>query len=432
MKTWLRLIVLIFMSTALCAGQAKPNSPTEVAIRAGKVLDVRTGTYASDQIVWIEGDRIKAIGNAAEMTGKLPPDTKIIDLSQSTVLPGLIDCHTHLTMTPRDSGPAGLHLSYPRQALTGARNARVTLEAGFTTVRNVGASGYSDIALRDAIKAGDVPGPRMLVSGPPLSITGGHGDENFLAPQFDWSSDGVADGVDGVTKKVRENIKYGADVIKFMATGGVLSEGDNPALAQYSPEEMKAIVDTAHGLGRKVAAHAHGAGGIKYAVLAGVDSIEHGSYINDEDIALMKERGTYLVPTVYLEDWLIENVQLLGLTPNMIEKAKLVLPIAQQNLSHAFKSGVKVAFGTDAAVYPHGLNAHEFGKMVEMGMSPLQAIQAATLNASDLIGWADRVGTLEPRKFADIIAVQGDPLTNVRVLENVQFVMKGGEVVKTQ
>ena len=432
MKTWLRLIVLIFMSTALCAGQAKPNSPTEVAIRAGKVLDVRTGTYASDQIVWIEGDRIKAIGNAAEMTGKLPPDTKIIDLSQSTVLPGLIDCHTHLTMTPRDSGPAGLHLSYPRQALTGARNARVTLEAGFTTVRNVGASGYSDIALRDAIKAGDVPGPRMLVSGPPLSITGGHGDENFLAPQFDWSSDGVADGVDGVTKKVRENIKYGADVIKFMATGGVLSEGDNPALAQYSPEEMKAIVDTAHGLGRKVAAHAHGAGGIKYAVLAGVDSIEHGSYINDEDIALMKERGTYLVPTVYLEDWLIENVQLLGLTPNMIEKAKLVLPIAQQNLSHAFKSGVKVAFGTDAAVYPHGLNAHEFGKMVEMGMSPLQAIQAATLNASDLIGWADRVGTLEPRKFADIIAVQGDPLTNVGVLENVQFVMKGGEVVKTQ
>ena len=214
-----------------------------------------------------------------------------------------------------------MHVSYPRQALYGAKAARVTLEAGFTTVRNVGADGFSDIALRDAIRAGDVPGPRMLVSGPALSITGGHGDENFLAPQFGWSSDGVADGVDGVTKKVRENIKYGADVIKFMATGGVLSEGDNPALAQYSPEEMKAIVDTAHGLGRKVAAHAHGATGIKYAVLAGVDSIEHGSYINDEDIALMKQRGTYLVPTVYLEDWLLENVDTLGLTPNMIEKA---------------------------------------------------------------------------------------------------------------
>lgn len=270
----------------------------------------------------------------------------------------------------------------------------------------------------------------MLVSGPPLSITGGHGDQNFLAPQYGWSDDGVADGVDGVIKKVREDIKYGADVIKFMATGGVLSEGDNPALAQYSPEEMKAIVDTAHGLGRKVAAHAHGSAGIKYAVLAGVDSIEHGSFINDEDIQLMKQHGTYLVPTVYLEDWLLENVQTLGLTPNMIEKAKLVLPIAQQNLSHAFKSGVKVALGTDAAVYPHGLNGHEFGKMVQMGLSPLQAIQAGTLNAADLIGWSDRVGTLEPGKFADIIAVQGDPLTNVRVLENVSFVMKGGEVIK--
>jgi imidazolonepropionase-like amidohydrolase len=432
MRYWLRLLILICLAAGICAGQGKPNPSTEIAIRAGKVLDVRTGKYAADQIIWIEGDRIKAIGNASEINGKLPPTTKILDLSKYTVMPGLIDCHTHLTMTPYDSGPAGLHVSYPRQALVGARNARVTLEAGFTTVRNVGASGYSDIALRDAIKAGDVAGPRMLVSGPPLSITGGHGDENFLAPQFGWSSDGVADGVDGVTKKVREDIKFGADVIKFMATGGVLSEGDNPALAQYSPEEMKAIVDTAHGLGRKVAAHAHGSTGIKYAVLAGVDSIEHGSYINDEDIELMKQHGTYLVPTVYLEDWLMENVQKLGLTPNMIEKAKLVLPIAQQNLSHAFKSGVKVAFGTDAAVYPHGLNAHEFGKMVDMGLSPLQTIQAATVNASDLLGWTDRVGTLEPEKFADIIAVQGDPLADVHILETVQFVMKGGEVVKTQ
>ena len=432
MKSWARLIAMICVVTGFCAGQTKSSTPASIAIRAGKVLDVRTGNYATDQIIWIEGDRIKAIGNASEISSKLPPATKIVDLSNSTVLPGLVDCHTHLTMTPYDSGPAGLHLSYPRQALTGARNARVTLEAGFTTVRNVGGAGYSDIALRDAIKAGDVPGPRMLVSGPPLSITGGHGDQNFLAPQFAWSDDGVADGVDAVEKRVRENIKYGADVIKFMATGGVLSEGDNPALAQYSPEEMKAIVDTAHGLGRKVAAHAHGAVGIKYAVLAGVDSIEHGSYINDEDIQLMKERGTYLVPTVYLEDWLMENVQVLGLTPNMIEKAKLVLPIAQQNLSHAFKSGVKVALGTDAAVYPHGLNGHEFGKMVQMGLSPLQAIQAGTVNAADLLGWSDRVGTLEPGKYADIVAIQGDPLADIHLLENVQFVMKGGEVVKNK
>src|ERR1700677_1049481 len=431
-----RLGLLSFLCSVLisvCGAQTpKVSPPAEIAVHAGKVLDVRTGNYLTDQIIWIEGDRIKAIGKAAEISSQLPAGAKVIDLANATVLPGLIDCHTHLTYTPYMSGPAGLHVSYPRQALIGARNARVTLEAGFTTVRNVGANGYSDIALRDAIKAGDVPGPRILASGPALSITGGHADENFLAPQYNFSSDGVADGVTGVTAKVRENIKYGADVIKFMATGGVLSEGDNPALAQYSPEEMKAIVDTAHGLGRKVAAHAHGSTGIKYAVLAGVDSIEHGSYINDEDIQLMKERGTYLVPTVYLEDWLLENVQTLGLTPNMIEKAKTVLPIAQQNLSHAFKSGVKVALGTDAAVYPHGLNGHEFGKMVEMGMSPLQAIQAATLNASDLIGWTDRVGTIEPGKFADIIAVQGDPLTNVRVLENVNFVMKGGEIIKNQ
>jgi imidazolonepropionase-like amidohydrolase len=425
-------LIWIFSLAQICFAQTKAPAapPAEIAIHAGKVLDVRTGKYATDQIIWIEGDRIKAIGSASDMASRIPAGAKTIDLSKYTVLPGLIDCHTHLTMTPHDSGPFGLHASYPRQALTGARNARVTLEAGFTTVRNVGASGYSDIALRDAINAGDVPGPRMLASGPPLSITGGHGDENFLGPQFDWSSDGVADGVDGVQKKVRENIKYGADVIKFMATGGVLSEGDNPALAQYSEEEMKAIVDTAHSLGRKVAAHAHGAGGIKLAVIAGVDSIEHGSYINDEDIALMKERGTYLVPTVYLEDWLIENVNALGLTPNMIEKAKTVLPIAQQNLSHAFKSGVKVALGTDAAVYPHGLNGHEFGKMVDMGLPPLEAIQAGTVNAADLLGWSDRVGTLEPGKFADIVAVEGDPVANVHLLENVSFVMKGGAVVK--
>jgi imidazolonepropionase-like amidohydrolase len=427
------LFLLVFVAVEFCGAQEKKSAaPAVAAIRAGKVLDVRTGNYLKDQIIWIEGDRIKAIGKAADIQKQLPAGVKIIDLSSATVLPGLIDCHTHLTMGPNTLGAGRLHISYPRMALLGARNARVTLEAGFTTVRNVSAAGYSDIALRDAIRAGDVPGPRMLASGPALSITGGHGDENFLAPQYASTSEGVADGVAAVTAKVRENIKYGADVIKFMATGGVLSEGDNPALAQYSLEEMKAIVETAHGLDRKVAAHAHGALGIKNAVLAGVDSIEHGSYMNDEDIQMMKEHGTYLVPTVYLEDWLLENYQPLGFTPNMIEKMKMVLPIARQNESHAFQSGVKVAFGTDAAVYPHGLNAHEFAMMVKMGLPPLKAIQAATVNAADLLGWSDRVGTLEPGKFADIVAVQGDPVGDVSVLENVRFVMKGGEVIKNQ
>src|ERR1700735_2352592 len=423
----------LFVLAGVCAAQTpKASAPAEIAVHAGKVLDVRTGNYLTDQIIWIEGDRIKAIGKAAEISSQLPAGAKVIDLSNATVLPGLIDCHTHLTYTPYMSGPAGLHISYPRQALIGARNARVTLEAGFTTVRNVGANGYSDVALRDAIRAGDVPGPRILASGPALSITGGHADENFLAPQFNFSSDGVADGVDGVTAKVRQNIKYGADVIKFMATGGVLSEGDNPALAQYSPEEMKAIIDTAHGLGRKVAAHAHGALGIKNAVLAGVDSIEHGSYMNEEDIQLMKQHGTYLVPTLYLGDWLLANYQHLGFTQSMTDKMNTVLPIAKQNLSHAFKEGVKIAFGTDAAVYPHGMNGGEFATMVKMGLPPLVAIQAATVNAADLLGWSDRVGTREPGKFADIVAVDGDPVADVSTLEHIRFVMKGGEIIKNQ
>jgi imidazolonepropionase-like amidohydrolase len=433
MKRWGILVLFVLAAAGICAGQdAKISAPATVAVKAGKVLDVRTGNYLTDQIIWIEGDKIKATGKAADIEKQLPEGTKRIDLSKLTVLPGLIDCHTHLTLSPYLLGPVGFHTSYPREALLGARHARMTLEAGFTTVRNVGAGGYADVALRDAIKAGDVAGPRMLVSGPALSITGGHGDENYLAPQFHAIGDGVADGVDAVMAKTRENIKYGADVIKLMATGGVLSEGDIPALAQYTPEEMKAIVDTAHGLGRKVAAHAHGATGIKYAVLAGVDSIEHGSYINDEDIQLMKQHGTYLVPTIWLGDWLLENYQKLGLTPNMIEKMKTVLPIARQNIAHAFQSGVKVAFGTDAAVYPHGLNGHEFAVMVKLGMTPLASVQAATVNAADLLGWSDRVGTLEAGKFADLIAVDGDPLADVRVLESVKFVMKGGEVAKSQ
>jgi imidazolonepropionase-like amidohydrolase len=394
------------------------------------LLDVKSGTTLSDQIIVIEGDKITSVGAANSLKGT--SEGERIELPNATVLPGLIDCHVHLTVSPHLFGPAGLHTSYPRSALLGARNARITLSAGFTTVRNVAADGYADVALRDAINAGDVPGPRMLVSGPALSITGGHWDQNFLGPQFAFSNNGVADGVPAVTKQVRENIKYGADLIKVMATGGVVSEGDNPALAQYNPEELKAIVETAHALGRKVAAHAHAAVGIRNAVLAGADSIEHGSYITDQEIQLMKEHGTYLVPTVYLEDWILQNLQTLGWTPNSMEKARTVIPIANKNVSHAFKSSVKVALGTDAGVYPHGLNGHEFHKMVEMGLTPLQAIQAGTVNAADLLGWSDKVGTIETGKWADIVAVDGDPLQDITTLEHVKFVMKGGTVIKNE
>lgn len=398
-----------------------------VAVHAGHVLDVQSGRMLADQTIVIEDGKIVSLGAAAD--AKSPSEAVRIDLSNATVLPGLIDAHTHLTMEPR-FGYERLAISVPREALIGAKNARATLLAGFTTVRNVGASGYTDVALRDAINAGEVPGPRMLVSGPALGITGGHCDNNMLPFEYHAVGEGVADGISAVQHKVRENIKYGVDLIKVCATGGVLSLGDNPQASQYTLEEMKAIVADAHRLGRKVAAHAHGAEGIRWAAEAGVDSIEHGSYIDDAAIAAMKEHGTYLVPTLYLGDWMIENAQANHMPPPLLAKAQEVIPAARKNIAHAFASGVKVAFGTDAAVYPHGMNAHEFGVMVRLGLTPLQSIQAGTLNAADLLGWSGKVGTLEPGAWGDMVAVDGDPLKDVTTLERVKFVMKGGEVVK--
>ena len=414
----------------LLAGQIiAQQGPRRVVVHAGHALDVKSGKVLSDQTFIIEDGKIVSAGPSTET--KAPADAVRIELPNATVLPGLIDAHTHLTYEPR-FGYEELGVSVVRSALTGAKNARVTLEAGFTTVRNVGAEGYSDVALRDAINAGDVPGPRMLVSGPALGITGGHCDNNLLPFDYHATGDGVADGIAAVQHKVRENIKYGSDLIKICATGGVLSKGDDPQASQYTLEEMKAIVADAHRLGRKVAAHAHGAQGILWASEAGVDSIEHGSYIDDAGIAEMKKNGTYLVPTLYLGDWFLENAERNHVPDFLLGKAKTVMPIARKNIAHAFASGVKVAFGTDAAVYPHGLNAHEFAVMVKLGLTPLQAIQAATMNAADLLGWQGKVGSLEPGTWADIVAVDGDPLKDVTTLERVKFVMKGGDVVKNE
>jgi imidazolonepropionase-like amidohydrolase len=408
---------------------AQPIS-ARVIIHAGKLLDVKTGKTLRNQTIVIEAGKIAGVGPGTE--AKSSNNDRIIDLSNATILPGLTDAHTHLTGDPRNLGYQSLGISLPRATLTGARNARVTLEAGFTTVRNVGADGFSDVALRDAINDGDIPGPRMLVSGPALGITGGHCDENLLPFEYHVTSDGVADGIQAVQHKVRENIKYGADLIKICATGGVLSKGDNPQASQYTLEEMKAIVADAHRLGRKVAAHAHGAQGILWASQAGVDSIEHASYIDDEAIGEMKKNGTYLVPTLYLGDWFVEHAAENHVPDFLLVKAQAVMPAARKNVAHAFARGVKVAFGTDAAVYPHGLNAHEFAVMVKLGLTPLEAIQAATINAADLLGWADKIGAIEPGKWADIVAVNGDPLQDVTTLERVQFVMKGGTVVKNE
>jgi len=422
--------VVLCLFALLCLGTSGIcQAPRHIVVHAGHVLDVKSGKLLADQAIVIEDGKIVSVGSSSESQGAA--DAVRIDLPNATVLPGLIDAHTHLTMNPQ-FGYESLSISIPREALIGAKNARLTLLAGFTTVRNVGASGFSDVALRDAINAGDVPGPRMMVSGPALGITGGHCDNNMLPSEYHATGDGVADGIAAVQHKVRENIKYGADVIKVCATGGVLSLGDNPQHSQYTLEEMKAIVADAHRLGRKVAAHAHGAEGIRWAAEAGVDSIEHGSYIDDPAIAAMKEHGTYLVPTLYLGDWMFDNAGLTRLPPPLLAKAQAVIPAARKNIAHAFASGVKVAFGTDAAVYPHGMNAHEFAVMVKLGLTPLQAIQAATVNAADLLGWSGKVGTLEPGAWADIVAVDGDPLKDVTTLERVKFVMKGGEVVRNE
>jgi imidazolonepropionase-like amidohydrolase len=284
--------------------------------------------------------------------------------------------------------------------------------------------------LRDAINQNMLPGPRIIASGPALSITGGHCDNNLLPYSYHATADGVADGVESVQHKVREIIKYGADVIKICATGGVLSKGDDPRASQYTLEEMKAIVADAHRLGRKVAAHAHGSQGILWASEAGVDSIEHGSYIDQEDIAMMKSKGTYLVPTLYLGDWMTQNAAKIGLPEMYATKMRTIISVARQNVKKAFDSGVKVAFGTDAAVYPHGLNAREFAVYVQLGMTPLQAIQTATVNAADLLGWSDRIGSLDTGKFADIVAVNGDPTKDVTLLQNPVLVVKGGVVYK--
>ncbi len=429
MKTLKLFLLVLLLSYATFAQQ--PSQPTQLqhaVIHAGHMLDVKTGKMLDNVTVVIDGDKITSVSSGGGSQSDNQAGGHVINLPNATLLPGLIDAHTHLTFDP-NFGYQALGVSIPKEALIGAKNARITLEAGFTTVRNVGASGYTDIALRDAINEGMVPGPRIMASGPALSITGGHCDQNLLPYEWHAKSDGAADGIEGVQHKVREIIKYGADVIKVCATGGVLSKGDDPRASQYTLEEMKAIVADAHRLGRKVAAHAHGAQGIAWAAEAGVDSIEHGSYIDDAGIAIMKKNGTYLVPTLYIADWMRENAARIGLPAMYATKMKDVIAVSRQNIKKAFNAGVKIAFGTDAAVYPHGLNAHEFAVYVQIGMTPLQAIQTATVNAADLLGWS-KIGSIENGNFADIIAVNGDPLKDITLLQDPVMVMKGGTVYK--
>jgi imidazolonepropionase-like amidohydrolase len=421
---WL-LVLSALTLPVVCFAQTQPPA-ARTLVRAGHLVDVRAGRVLNAQTLVVSGDRIVAVEPTAQV--KEQPGDKVIDLGDATLLPGMIDVHTHLTDENNFDPYHELSTSVAKSALIGARNAKVTLQAGITTVRNVGAEGFADVDLRDAINEGLIEGPHMQVSGPPLGITGGHMDNNLLPEKYHDVGEGVADGIPAVQHMVRKNIKYGADLIKIGATGGVLSKGDDPQASQYTLEEMQAIVADAHRLGRKVAAHAHGAQGILWASEAGVDSIEHGTYMNDEDISMMKAKGTYFVPTAYLVDWVNKNAHL----PVFYEKKMHdVSAVEKANAKHAIAAGVKVAMGTDAAVYPHGLNAHEFEVYVrDFGMTPVESLRTGTVNAADLMGWSDRVGSLDAGKWADAVAVKGNPLEDITVLQHPVFVMKSGVVYR--
>jgi imidazolonepropionase-like amidohydrolase len=382
----------------------------------------------SDQTIIVTGERITAVGYTANTP--TPAGARLIDLGRFTVLPGLIDAHVHLTSNAEENGFRSMGTSNVRAALYGVKAARLTLEAGFTTVRNVAAEAYGDVALRDAINDGDFIGPRMQVSAHAIGMLGGHCDNTLLPPEYKDVNAGVADGPWAARAKVREMVKYGADLIKFCATGGVLSKGDLPGAQQYTLEEMQAIVDEAHKLGRKVAAHAHGASGIKDAIRAGVDSIEHASLIDDEGIRMARQKGVVLVMDIYNDDYILGEGEKAGFMAESLEKERQLGQKQRDNFRKAWMAGARVAFGTDAGVYPHGDNAKQFAYMVQYGMTPMQAIQAATIRAAELMGWQDRIGSITPGKFADLVAVSDDPLADVAVLTHIGFVMKGGQVVK--
>jgi imidazolonepropionase-like amidohydrolase len=402
------------------------------AIKAGKVIDTKRGVVLQNQIILIENNEIKDMGTAL----KIPAEAEIIDLSKYTILPGLMDCHTHITVQSGGNYADMFRRTTMDFAVIAHINVKATLEAGFTTCRDLASKEFLDVALRNAINARKIPGPRLLVATYYIGSTGGHGDLVGFSPWLNFKTpeemSGVADGVDAVRKKVRYLVKHGADVIKMGASAGVLSEEESVGAPQFTQEEMNAIVSEAAMWGKRTAAHAHGTEAIKMAIKAKVTSIEHGSFLDDEAIDMMLKNGTYLVADIYNDDYILSEFAKMGYPQKIIDKEKAVGLTQRQSFQKAVKAGVKIAYGTDAGVYPHGNNAKQFAYMVKWGMTPMQALQAATVNAADLLGLDKHLGVIEKGFWADIIAVEGNPLEDISILEKkVVFVMKEGEVYKS-
>ena len=418
------------LALGLAVFSAAPSVQAEtIYLTAAHMVDPAGGKVVNAPTVVIKDDKIVSVGTASSLPA--PAGARKIDLGGATILPGLIDMHTHITIRSDKLGYQRLGISLPAEAISGVANAAKTLQAGFTTLRNVGADGYSDVALRDSINEGETVGPRLFVSGPLIGATGGHCDENLLPFAYHTVGEGVADGADAIRKKVREVHKYGANLIKLCATGGVLSKGDTVGAQQLTYEEMKAAVDEAHMLGLKVAAHAHGTSGINDAIRAGVDTIEHASLADAESIALAKQKGAVFDMDIYNDDFILAEGAKMGMLPESLDKERMIGRQQRETFKRAVQAGVTMTFGTDAGVYPHGDNARQFAKMVEWGMTPMQAIQAATSTAAKVLGHlGDDLGAIAPGKYADIIAVSGDPIANVAELEHVRFVMKAGVVYR--
>jgi len=414
--------------TALLAAAAPAALAQNVYVTADRMLDVATGRMIAEPAIIIQDGVITRVGVRDSL--QVPSAAEVIELPGVTLLPGLIDMHTHLDADPTLGGFSGISLPDAYSAIVSVPNAKATLEAGFTTVRNVGSSNWDDVALKTAIENGKVPGPRIVPAGYSFGATGGHCDVTGLAPSFNAASPYNADSPDEGRKRVREIRKYGAEVIKICATGGVFSHNTEPGQQQMTLAEMKAIADEAHMWGLKVAAHAHGASGIRDAALAGIDTIEHASLVDDEGIAAAKKMGAFFSMDIYNTEYTQSEGAKNGVLEDNLRKDREIAEIQRQNFGKALKAGVKMVYGTDSGVYPHGDNAKQFAVMTRYGATPLQAIQTATINAADALGQKDKVGVIKPGAFGDLVGVTGDPLQNIRLLETPAFVMKGGVTYK--